>query len=92
MYLDSILLAIFAWVYVFILTKEGMILAWTWKILGWFPNWVQELFGCEYCVAGQAALWYYIYKYEYNLIEHILFITATIFVVEIINVWNRQSD
>jgi len=38
-------------------------------------------------------LWYYLWEnfYEYDLIEHILFITLTIFVVEVINVW-KQKD
>jgi len=87
-YSDSILLAVAAWVYVYILLKEGMILSWWWEIINELPEWASEpLGGCEYCVAGQMALWYYLYEkfYEYDLAEHILFITLTIFIVEIIN-------
>ena len=93
MYLDSILLAIAAWVYVHLLLKEGMVLSWFNNVLDRLPEWLSEpLGGCEYCVAGQMALWYYLYKMEsYNLVEHILFITLTIFIVEIINVW-KQSE
>lgn len=94
MFLDSILLAIASWVYVFILLKDGMILSWMWNILDRLPEWLQEpLGGCEYCVAGQLALWYYLWKkfYEYDVAEHILFITLTIFIVEIINVWKHRD-
>jgi len=100
MYLDSLVIAISAWVYVFILLKEGMVLGWLWKILDKLPEWLQDpLGGCEYCVAGQMALWYYLYKNwnEYDvafcdtLIGHILFITTTIFVVEIINQWKQST-
>lgn len=94
MLFDSILLAIAAWVYVYILLKDGMVLSWLWNILDRLPEWLSEpLGGCEYCVAGQFALWYYLYKnfYEYDVADHILFITLTIFIVEIINVWKHQD-
>ena len=71
-----------------------MILGWWGKIVARMPEWLCEpLGGCEYCVAGQLALWYYLYKnwHEYDIIEHILFITLTIFIVEIINVWKRSD-
>ena len=92
--LSSILLGIAAWVWTYILLKDGMILGWLGRWIGRLPDWLcNPLGGCEYCVAGQFALWYYLYEnfYEYDLIEHILFITLTIFVVEVINVW-KQKD
>jgi len=100
MFLDSILLAIAAWVFVHILMGEGMIMGWWAKIIYKLPEKFSEpLGGCEYCVAGQMALWYYLYKNwnEYGvtfcdqLIGHILFITLTIFIVKVINIW-KQSD
>lgn len=92
--LSSILLGIAAWVYVYILLKEGMVLGWLGKLIAKLPSWLGEpLGGCEYCVAGQMAMWYYLYEnfYGYDLINHILFITLTIFIVEIINVWKQSG-
>lgn len=98
MVVDSLLLAVTAWVFVMILTKDGMILGWWGRALNRFPLWLGEpLGGCEYCVAGQMALWYYLYKHRNDylvtfcdrLIEHIIFISLTIFIVEIINVWKQ---
>jgi len=88
---DSILLAIAGWVFVMILTKEGMIFGWWGKLILRFPEWLSEpLGGCEYCIAGQMALWWYLWKYGFN-IEIILFISLTIFIVEIINVWKQNN-
>lgn len=97
MILESIGLAITAWVYVMILLKPGMILGWLWRYLDMLPEWMSEpLGGCEYCVAGQFAFWYYLYKnwngYGFeNLIGHIIFVSLTIFIVEIINVWKQNE-
>ena len=99
-YVYSILLGIAAWVYSMILLRDGMILGWLGKSLARLPDWLCDpLGGCEYCVAGQFALWFYLYVFwnSYldnvigNIVNHILFITATIFVVSIINTW-KQSD
>jgi len=91
---EAILLAVAAWVYTTILLQEGMILGWLGKLISRLPDWLCEpLGGCEYCVAGQMALWYYLYKHwnGYDFIEHILFITLTIFLVEIINTWKQSN-
>jgi len=97
---DAILIGICAWVYVYILLEEGMILGWFGKLLCRLPDWIHEpIGGCEFCVAGQMALWYYLYvnwdtylgNVPQNVISHILFITLTIFTVELINRW-KQSD
>ena len=93
--IDAILLGIAAWVYSMVLLKEGMIFGWLGKLILRLPEWLSEpLGGCEYCVAGQFGLWYYLYMNwnEYNLINHILFITLTIFTVEIINRYGSKKD
>ena len=93
--IDAILLGIAAWVYTHILLKEGMMLGWLGKLISRLPEWLSEpLGGCEYCVAGQFGLWYYLYMNwnEYNLINHILFITLAIFTVEIINRYGSKED
>lgn len=93
MILEALLLGVCAWVFVFILMEDGMILSWWGKVINKLPEWLSEpLGGCEYCVAGQMALWYYLYRYwgSYDVAEHILFITLTIFIVEIINTWKQK--
>ena len=93
---DAVLIGICAWVYVYILLDDGMILGWLGKFLCRLPDWLHEpLGGCEYCVAGQMALWYYLYVnwsgYTIELaIPHILFITLSIFIVELINIWKQK--
>ena len=100
MFLDSVLLGVAAWVLVHILMGEGMILGWWSKLIFRLPDWLSEpLGGCEYCVAGQMALWYYFYKHQDDylsilterIIDHILFITFTIFIVKVINIWKRSE-
>jgi len=85
---DSILLAITAWVYVHILMDRGMILEWWGKLLTRLPEKIADPLGlCEYCVGGQFALWYYLYYNlnEYSVVNHIIFISLTIFLIEVIN-------
>ena len=93
--IEAVLLGIAAWVYCFILLKDGMILGFLARGIAELPEWLSEpLGGCEYCVAGQFGLWYYLYMNwsEYNLINHILFITLAIFTVEIINRYGNKKD
>ena len=93
MILEALLLGVCAWVFVFILMDDGMILSWWGKVINRLPEWLSEpLGGCEYCVAGQMALWYYFYRYwtSYDAVEQILFITLTIFFVDIINTWKQK--
>lgn len=96
----SILIAIAGWVYSMILLKEGMILGWFGKIICRLPDWICEpLGGCEYCVSGQMAMWFYLYfgwddygvDFFGTLIQHVLFITLTIFIVAIINKWKLND-
>lgn len=92
---EAVLLGIAAWVYSRLLLKEGMILGWLGKLIGRLPEWLSEpLGGCEYCVAGQFALWYYLYKHlvDYNIVNHIIFITLAIFTVELINRYGSKKD
>lgn len=80
-----LLIAILAWTYVRVLTADGMIFS---RIDKWFDGkWIYRIIGCEYCLAGQLALWYFLYNrfYSYDLIEHILMIGVTIFLVRVIN-------
>lgn len=92
-YLLSFELAVFSIVYVKILTDQDMILFWWWKFLHKHIKSdyiLKPVVDCEYCVAGQLALWVYPFTHNYNFMFHILFITMTIFMVEIYNVWQGK--
>ena len=83
--LDFVLISILAWVYVHILTSERMIFS---GIDKWMDGkWIHKIFGCEYCLAGQLSLFYFFYErwFDYNLIDHVLYIGFSIFIVKLIN-------
>ena len=96
---DAVLIGICAWVFSHILIDESGILSWWGELIWKLPTWLSSPLGeCEYCLAGQMGLWYFLYvnweTYMGNvvssIISHILFITLTIFVVEIINIWKQK--
>jgi hypothetical protein len=83
-------IAIIGVVYSSILTQPDMILD-RWYIFleqkignkSWLFN---PLVGCYKCVTGQIALWYYIFTCNhYNLWNHMLFISLSIFISIILN-------
>ena len=89
--LDYVLISILAWTYVHILTTEGMIFE---KIDKWTDGkLIYKIIGCEYCLAGQLALWYFVYDrfHNYNLIDHILMTGLSIFIVELINNYVKKD-
>lgn len=86
--LISSVLAIGAFVFTNIITKPD-------HILGSVDAWAEErlpeflykpLFGCQYCAAGQWALWYYLViafltkEVAYRFDVHVLFILITIYI------------
>ena len=57
----AVIVGIVAWVFVFILMDSGMIFERWWLVLNKLPMWLSKPLGaCEYCFAGQLALWYYL--------------------------------
>lgn len=89
----TLAIAVSAFTYTNILTDTGMILEnvnkWLDKrIYGRFRWFYTILIGCQFCVGGQWALWYFIYftfkhgGYAWEL--HIWFIMQTIFVTKIV--------
>ena len=90
---ESIIIGIIAWVFVIILMDEGMIFSWWWNVINKLPQWLKSpLGGCEFCLAGQLSLWYYLFAHwnDYNVFYHIAYISIAIFTVKIINhtEWN----
>lgn len=79
--IDIIKIGIF--VYVFTeLMDDGMILNWYAKLIDRIKyDWIYKpLGGCNKCMAGQVALYFYLIKYfhSYDFFEHVFFISATI--------------
>ena len=90
-YIESVYIALIAWVYSTLLTDAGMVLERLYMLLMKLPDWLfKPLIGCSYCVAGQFSLWYGIYFLwsDYNVFDHILFIAISIFTVHIIEKLN----
>lgn len=90
MILTFILIGITAYVFSIILIDDDMIFGWWGKQLHKLPTWLSKPLGyCEYCLAGQLALWYYLYKYfnNYDIAEHIMMVSLSIFTVEFINIF-----
>jgi hypothetical protein len=88
MILEAVLIGIVAWVFVIILMEEGMIFGWWWWPLNKLPDWFAKPLGkCEYCMAGQMALWYYLYAHldNYDFCYHIVYISLSILTVKILN-------
>ena len=88
-YIESVYVAVIAFVYSCMLTESGMIFNKPYVLAEkYLPAWLfNPIIGCMYCVAGQIALWYYLiaFWFEYSFIDHVLFISAAILGVKIIN-------
>jgi hypothetical protein len=98
--IEGLAVALVAYVYAVILTEPGMILnAWFNFLdikLGRRNHWLfKPLIGCFKCVAGQMALWYYLFTYyqHYNLLHHIFIICLSIqasILINKLNTWNQH--
>lgn len=87
----TVAVAISAFVYSVVLTERGHVLD---SVNDWLefrlPEWFYKpLIGCQFCVAGQWALWFFLYLWffeglEYKFYLHIWFVMQTIFNVKII--------
>lgn len=87
----TLAIAISAFVFSNMLTDNGMIFH---DLFEWLeerlPEWIfKPLIGCQYCVAGQWSLWFFIWfamfrANDYELYLHIWFIMQTIFITKIV--------
>lgn len=88
----TLAVAISATAFVLIVASEGNLLGGlNYKLEKKLPDYIwKPLIGCQYCVSGQWALWFYFYlslvenRVEYVWWLHLWFIMQTIFVVKII--------
>lgn len=72
-----------------IISTEGNILYFYRQFLEWLDDkgfdWIAKPIGyCPKCFSGQLALWFYIFSFDYNLIEHVFFIAWTIYITELL--------
>jgi len=82
---EVIKIAVISWVFVR-LGEPGEIFDWYQRLIGRLPErlW-KPLGGCSKCLAGQIAFWYFIFFKKYNLFDHLFFVSATIFLVLLID-------
>jgi hypothetical protein len=87
-FIFSFYIAIIAFVYSEILTEGGMILNGLYKFLekhlGKYPYIFKPLIDCSKCVAGQIALWVYLFIPEYNLFQHAAVICLSIYLLMLV--------
>jgi len=84
--LTSFMIAVIAFVFVY-LGEPGMIFGWYQKLINKIPyDWIYKpLGGCDKCLGGQAAFWYYIFVHdEYSLFYHAFFVSMTILFIIIL--------
>ena len=89
LFLFPLMCAICAYAIAKILITSGMILepVHAFLIKKKVPDWIlSPLLQCAYCVAGQWALWGYLYLHwhSYNPFHHIFVVLAAVFCVEVI--------
>jgi len=83
----SFLLSVTAYVFNFVLIEPGHLFSLWGKLLDWMSSnkvlfYISKpLGGCVYCFSGEMALFYYWWKFGFNL-EIIFFISLTIIFVE----------
>jgi hypothetical protein len=78
------------------LCEPGMIFSWYGKQINKLPDWLYNpLGGCVKCFAGQVSFWGYlvVYFHPYNLFEHIVFTSSSIFLSLILNkIWTLSDQ
>jgi hypothetical protein len=86
----SVQIAVFAVVFSCLLIGEGQIFSFYGRLLDRLPEWLGDPLGrCAYCMGGQIALWYFVYRIfvipeRYDPFIHLSFIAATIFFIHLI--------
>lgn len=90
---EIIQISLIASVFTF-LGDEDMIFHWYRKLIMKLPNWINRPLGsCNLCITGQACFWGYLIMFnEYNVLEHLFFASAGIFLSSIYSIiWYYDS-
>jgi hypothetical protein len=67
------------------LGEDDMIFAPYQRLIRRLPLWLYKpLGGCSKCVTGQVALWYFIFKQPFDLLELLFFVSLSILITSII--------
>jgi hypothetical protein len=86
----SIIVSVFSF-----LGEPDMIFAWYRKLIMKLPDWLNRPLGsCHLCISGQSCFWYYliVHFYSYNIIDHLFFASAGIFLSSIFyTIWNYEQ-
>jgi len=92
MYLEILQISLIIFMFT-ALGDPGEIFAWYQKLIDPLPDWLNKpLGGCGKCMAGQVMFWYYIFTHDYNLIEHLFYVSLTIFLVNIYSlIWYYEN-
>ena len=76
------------------LGEPDMIFSWYRKRIMRLPDWLNKPLGsCHVCFTGQVCFWYYLIVYfnSYNIIDHLFFVAAGIFLSSIYYIiWNYE--
>lgn len=84
----AIAIAIVWWVYMHITSQPDMIMNKVFLFLDDKTSRVHtlnKLVNCEYCLAGFSAMVMFPFMFEYNILNHIFFISLSILTVHILN-------
>ena len=72
-----------------VMMQPNMVLNWYYRLIDRIPyDFIfKPLGGCNICLSGQIALWFYLITYwkEYNLFEHIFYVCGTITITLILD-------
>lgn len=83
--LNALYIAIISVVVSEMLITDGNIFAFYGKMLERLPDVLSKPLGeCPRCMAGQIALWSYLFLDDYNIIEHLIFVACSILFTELI--------
>jgi len=89
--LDSLYIALIAFTYSELLTREGMLLnkLWCWFEDKWYGK---PIITCPLCVAGQIGLWSGFLMQEWTPEKHLIRIFLSIFFTHIITLLNDKIE
>ena len=94
----SLQVAVFVVVFSCLLIDEGQIFSFYGRLLDRLPEWLGHPLGrCAYCLGGQIALWYFVYRMffipeKYSPFIHLSFIAITLFLIHLILYVYEKSE
>lgn len=93
--MTPIYIAIFWWVYIHITSKPDMIMNGFYVKLDELTqrfSKLNKLLSCEYCLSGFTSMVAYPFLGDYNFFGHLVFISITIFIVHVFNIFLLNEE